>query len=47
MNIKKDLKDFYNKNAKKYHETRKKHREEINLIINEISVEKKISILEF
>lgn len=47
MNIKKDLKDFYDKNAKKYHETRKKHREEINLIINEISVEKKISILEF
>jgi len=47
--IKNSLKEFYNKNAKKYHETRKKHRQEIDIIIEEISLEtnKKISILEF
>lgn len=45
--IKQDLKSFYNKNAKKYHETRKKHREEIDIILNQISLDKKVSILEF
>jgi hypothetical protein len=46
--IKEDLKSFYNTHAKKYHETRKKHREEAKLILNEISLKnKKISILEF
>jgi hypothetical protein len=45
--IKQDLKNFYNKNAKKYHETRKKHREEIDIILNQISLDKKVSILEF
>ncbi len=49
ISVKEDLKDFYNRYAKKYHETRKKHREEADIILNEITQEKikKISILEF
>jgi len=49
ISVKEDLKDFYNRYAKKYHETRKKHREEAEIILNEICIEKnkKISILEF
>lgn len=49
ISVKEDLKDFYNRYAKKYHETRKKHREEVEIILNEISEskDKKISILEF
>ena len=49
ISVKEDLKRFYNNNAKKYHETRKKHREEAEIILNEISQNKskKISILEF
>lgn len=47
ISVKEDLKSFYNTHAKKYHETRKKHREEAKIILDEISFKKKISILEF
>lgn len=47
ISVKEDLKNFYNRYAKKYHETRKKHREEAEIILKEINLEKKISILEF
>lgn len=49
ISVKEDLKNFYNKYAKKYHETRKKHWEEAEIILNEIvqTGNNKISILEF
>jgi hypothetical protein len=49
MDIKTELKNFYNKSAKKYHETRNKYWNEFDVLINEIDLnsKKKISILEF
>jgi len=49
MNIKNDLKDFYNKEADKYYYTRNKHRPDGQIILNEIKKinKKNISILEF
>jgi hypothetical protein len=49
MNIKSDLKNFYNTEAEKYYYTRNKHRSDGEIILNEIKKIKKknISILEF
>jgi 1,2-phenylacetyl-CoA epoxidase PaaB subunit len=49
MNIKTDLKNFYNKEANKYYYTRNKHRSDGQTILNEIKKinKKSISILEF
>ncbi|MCF7835474.1 class I SAM-dependent methyltransferase [Candidatus Gracilibacteria bacterium] len=49
MSVKKDLAKIYDTNAKKYYETRKKHWEEVKLILDEIKKTdiNKISILEF
>ena len=49
MNIKEDLKNFYDAEAKKYASTRKKHRTDADTILEEIkkSGKKNISILEF
>ena len=48
-NIKHNLKDFYNQEAEKYYNSRQKHRNDWNIILNEIkkSWKKEISILEF
>lgn len=49
MNIKNDLKNFYDSEAKKYHSSRKKPRSDWKWIIDEINKtwKKEISILEF
>lgn len=49
MNTKENLKAFYDKEAKKYYETRNKHRSDWEIILNEIKNywKKEISILEF
>jgi hypothetical protein len=49
MNIKNNIKDFYNKEANKYYYTRNKHRSDGQIILNEIKKlnKKNISILEF
>ncbi len=49
MKIKKELEEFYNKEAKKYYYTRNKHRNDGKIILDEIKKSKKknISILEF
>jgi 2-polyprenyl-3-methyl-5-hydroxy-6-metoxy-1,4-benzoquinol methylase len=49
MNIKENLKNFYDKESKKYYFTRNKHRSDGEIILNEIkkNPKKTISILEF
>lgn len=49
MSIQEDLKNFYNAEASKYASTRKKHREDADIILDEIKNcgKKTISILEF
>jgi hypothetical protein len=49
MNIKDELRKFYDAHAEKYYHTRKKHRADADIFLNEIksSEKKTISILEF
>jgi len=49
MKIKNDLKTFYNQEAQKYHQTRKKFRSDGEIILQEIKKNKakNLSILEF
>ncbi len=49
MNIKENLKNFYDAHAEKYYQTRNKHRADADIFINEIkaSTKKSINILEF